>query len=93
MKKEETAMKTKLRSENRKSQARTGDSRSQLLKDLPVGEKRLSSAGVSTAILEGGDGPPVVLLHGPGESSFWWMQVMAKLVTTQQVSGTDGPYT
>ena len=24
-------------------------------------------AGVSTAVLEGGDGPPLVLLHGPGE--------------------------
>ena len=23
--------------------------------------------GISTAVLEGGDGPPVVLLHGPGE--------------------------
>ena len=36
-----------------------------LLAGMPVTERRLQLAGVSTAVLEGGDGPPVVLLHGP----------------------------
>ena len=43
------------------------DARERLLAGLPVTERRLQLAGVSTAVLEGGDGPPVVLLHGPGE--------------------------
>ena len=41
------------------------DARGRLLAGLPVEERRLHLAGVSTAVLEGGDGPPVVLLHGP----------------------------
>ena len=43
--------------------------RERLLAGLPVTERRLRLAGVSTAVLEGGDGPPVVLLHGPGTAS------------------------
>ena len=43
------------------------DTREELLAELPVNEKRLELAGVSSAVLEGGDGPPVLLLHGPGE--------------------------
>ena len=42
------------------------DPRAQLLAALPVTERRLQLAGVATAVLEGGDGPPLVLLHGPG---------------------------
>ena len=38
--------------------------REHLLKDLPVTERRLDLAGVSTSLLEGGEGPPLVLLHG-----------------------------
>jgi hypothetical protein len=41
--------------------------RQKLLKELPVAERRLRLNGIATAVLEGGDGPPVVLLHGPGE--------------------------
>jgi hypothetical protein len=32
--------------------------REQLLEGIPVTERRLELAGVSTAVLEGGDGPP-----------------------------------
>ena len=35
--------------------------REQLLAGLPVTHRQLQLAGVSTAVLEGGDGPPVVL--------------------------------
>ena len=43
--------------------------RERLLAGIPVTERRLELAGVSTAVLEGGDGPPIVLLHGPGSSA------------------------
>ncbi|HEV2922200.1 MAG TPA: hypothetical protein VG673_23625, partial [Actinomycetota bacterium] len=44
-----------------------GDARRRLLAALPVTERRLQLAGHSTAVLEGGDGAPVVLLHSSGE--------------------------
>lgn len=67
------------------------DSREQLLAALPVEDRRRQVAGVSTAVLEGGEGPPVVLLHGPGESSLWWMRVVPELVTTHRVIVPDLP--
>ena len=53
--------------------------REQLLKDLPVAERRLDLAGVSTSLLEGGEGPPVVLLHGQGNFAAPWMSVISDL--------------
>jgi hypothetical protein len=50
--------------------------RERLLAGMPVTERRLRLAGVSTAVLEGGDGPPVVLLHGMGEFAAVWMRVI-----------------
>ena len=67
------------------------DSRERLLTDLPVTERRLQLAGVSTAVLEGGDGSPIVLLHGPGESALWWMRIVPDLVTTHHVIVPDLP--
>jgi pimeloyl-ACP methyl ester carboxylesterase len=49
-----------------------GDARGRLLAAMPVRERWLQLAGISTAVLEGGDGPPVVLLHGPGEFAATW---------------------
>lgn len=69
----------------------TKDARKRLLAGLPVVERRLQLADVSTAVLEGGDGPPIVLLHGPGESAFWWMRVIPDLVTTHRVIVSDLP--
>jgi hypothetical protein len=40
--------------------------RQRLLAGLPVNERQLSLNGVTTAVLEGGEGAQVVLLHGPG---------------------------
>ena len=65
--------------------------RKRLLDRIPVTERRLRLAGVLTAVLEGGDGPPVVLLHGPGESALWWMRVLPDLVTTYRVVVPDLP--
>jgi len=62
-----------------------------LLAGIPVTERRLELAGVSTSVLEGGDGPPVVLLHGPGEFAGKWMRVLPDLVTTHRVIAPDLP--
>jgi pimeloyl-ACP methyl ester carboxylesterase len=65
------------------------DARERLLSDLPVTERRLQLAGVSTAVLEGGDGPPIVLLQG--EFAAVWMRVIPELVTTHRVIAPDLP--
>jgi pimeloyl-ACP methyl ester carboxylesterase len=46
---------------------------------------------VSTAVLEGGDGPPVVLLHGQGGWSGMWLPVIGDLMTTHRVVAADLP--
>lgn len=71
---------------------RTGDElRRQLLAGLPVSERRLMLAGVSTALLEGGAGSPVVLLHGPGASATHWLDVIPDLTETHRVVAPDLP--
>ena len=50
--------------------------RERLLAGVPVTERRLTIAGARTAVLEGGDGPPVVLLHGPGANGAHWAGVI-----------------
>jgi pimeloyl-ACP methyl ester carboxylesterase len=72
---------------------RTGgeDARRRLLAGAPVTERRLDLAGVSTAVLEGGGGPPVVLLHGQGGWSGMWLPVVGELVATHRVVAPDLP--
>jgi pimeloyl-ACP methyl ester carboxylesterase len=70
---------------------RGDDARRLLLAGAPVTERRLDLAGVSTAVLEGGDGPSVVLLHGQGGWSGMWLPVAADLVTTNRVVAPDLP--
>lgn len=65
--------------------------RERLLKGLPVVERKLELAGVSTAMLEGGDGPPLVLLHGPGEHALKWGRVISGLVQDYRVVAPDLP--
>ncbi len=65
--------------------------RQRVLAGAPVTERRLDLAGVSTAVLEGGDGPPVVLLHGQGGWSGMWLPVILDLVRTHRVVAPDLP--
>lgn len=65
--------------------------RARLLADLPVTERRLELSGVSTAVLEGGDGPPMLLLHGPGEFAAGWLTVFPALVRNHRVIAPDLP--
>lgn len=67
------------------------DARERLLTGIPVTERRLQLAGVSTAVLEGGEGPPIVLLHGPGYYAASWMRVLPNLVTIHRVVAPDLP--
>jgi pimeloyl-ACP methyl ester carboxylesterase len=71
---------------------RPGDGpRELLLRGLPVAESRYDAAGISTAVQEGGEGPPIVLLHGPGEFAAKWMRVLPEMVRTHRVIAPDLP--
>ena len=65
--------------------------RERLLVEVPISERRLALAGHRTAVLEGGDGPPVVLLHGAGEFAASWMRVIPELVAAHRVIVPDLP--
>ncbi len=66
--------------------------RRRMLTGIPVMQRRLEVAGVSTALLEGGDGPPVVLLHGGIETGgVYWAPVMSRLAETHRLVVPDVP--
>jgi pimeloyl-ACP methyl ester carboxylesterase len=65
--------------------------RRRVLAGAPVTERRMDLAGVSTAVLESGDGPPVVLLHGQGGWSGMWLPVIPDLMKTHRVIAADLP--
>ncbi len=65
--------------------------REQLLSAIPVTEKRLSLAGIFTAVLESGEGPPVILLHGPSGYAAHWMRIIPELASTHRIIAPDLP--
>ena len=65
--------------------------RRQLLAGMPTTERTLLLAGVSTLLVEGGDGPPIVLLHGPGEFAAKWLRVLPALMKSYRVVAPDLP--
>ncbi|GLQ54009.1 alpha/beta fold hydrolase [Devosia nitrariae] len=67
------------------------EARLRLLTDLPVAERRVQLAGISTNVFEGGIGPPFVLLHGPGEYAAKWFRVIPELIKTHRVIAPDLP--
>jgi pimeloyl-ACP methyl ester carboxylesterase len=60
-----------------------------LLSGLPLTERRQRLAGVSTAVLEGGDGRPIVLLAA--EFAAVWLRVVPDLVTSYRIIAPDLP--
>jgi len=73
------------------SSTRLAEIRAGTTRDLPVVERRMNLAGVDTAVLEGGDGPPAVLLHGPGEFAALWGRVIPDLAGTHRLVVPDLP--
>jgi pimeloyl-ACP methyl ester carboxylesterase len=69
----------------------TAGTREQLLAGIPARERRLELAGITTPVLDGGTGSPMVLLHGPGEHAAKWMEVFPKLVASHRVIVPDLP--
>ena len=67
------------------------DARRRLLAGLPVTERRLQLAGVPTAVLEGGHGPPMVLLHSSAEFAAIWLRVSSGLAGGHRVIIPDLP--
>ncbi len=65
--------------------------RDRLLAGLEVEERRYTLAGISTAVLAGGVGSPVVLLHGPGEFAAKWWRVLPQLMQRHRVIAPDLP--
>src|SRR5919198_4710489 len=65
--------------------------RKQLVGTIPVAERQLDLAGISTSILEGGEGTPIVLLHEQGSFAAHWMRVIPELVATNRVVAPDLP--
>lgn len=57
--------------------------RERLVSDLPVTERQLGVAGIRTAVLEGGEGPPIVFLQA--ELALVWSRVIPGLVGTHRV--------
>ena len=57
-----------------------------------VEQRRLRLAGASTAVLEGGEGPPLVLVHGGIEcGGVIWSPVLAQLAERHRVIVPDLP--
>jgi pimeloyl-ACP methyl ester carboxylesterase len=66
--------------------------RERLLEGVPVTQRQLQLAGVTTTVLEGGQGPPLVLLHGGIESGgVYWAPVISRLAESHRVVVPDVP--
>ena len=65
--------------------------RDRILDLLPVEDIRIDPAGIPTAVLAGGEGPPLVLLHGQGEFAGVWMRVIPDLARSYRVIVPDLP--
>jgi pimeloyl-ACP methyl ester carboxylesterase len=65
--------------------------RERVLAAAPVTERRIELAGLSTAVLEAGEGPPMLLLHGPGAYAAGWLPVIPALSAEHRVVAPDLP--
>ena len=58
---------------------------------IVVDERQVSVGGLATRYLTGGEGPPLVLLHGTGESARSWRWVLPELARTRRVYAPSLP--
>lgn len=68
-----------------------GTARARLLATTSLTERMLRLHGISTAVLEGGSGAPILLLHGPGEHALKWMTVAPTIARAHRVVAPDLP--
>ena len=62
-----------------------------LLAGKSITERRIGAAGITTAVLEAGSGPDMVLLHGPGEYAAGWSEVFEGLAARHHIVAPDLP--
>jgi 2-hydroxymuconate-semialdehyde hydrolase len=63
-----------------------------MLAGLPISQQRLVVAGIDTSVLQAGEGPPLVLLHGGIEcGGAYWAPVITRLAETHHVVVPDAP--
>lgn len=68
------------------------EARRRMLAGLPITERRLDLAGVATTVLEAGDGPTLVLLHGGIEcGGAYWAPALARLAERHHLVVPDAP--
>ncbi len=66
--------------------------RQRLLAGFPASQGRVDAGGASTALLEGGAGSPLLLLHGGIEcGGAYWAPVISRLVENHRVVVPDAP--
>jgi pimeloyl-ACP methyl ester carboxylesterase len=65
--------------------------RQRLLAGVTLEDCTVELAGISTSYLAAGDGPPLVLLHGPGEFKERWVRVIEGLSRSHRVLAPDFP--
>lgn len=69
-----------------------GDARARMLAGAGLQERRIRLAGASTVVLEGGDGPSLLLLQGGIEcGGAYWAPVIARLAQRHRVVVPDVP--
>ena len=66
--------------------------RTRLMRGLAVEERRLEVDGIGTTVLEGGDGPPLLLLHGGIEcGGIYWAPAISRLAQHHRLVVPDVP--
>jgi pimeloyl-ACP methyl ester carboxylesterase len=69
-----------------------GTAREEMLREVTVAHRRLPVDGVSTSLLESGEGPAMVLLHGGIEcGGIYWAPVIPRLAKTHRLIVPDVP--
>ncbi|HSD25121.1 MAG TPA: alpha/beta hydrolase [Solirubrobacterales bacterium] len=83
---------TKLGLERGKQSLAGGSARERMLAGLPVAGRRLQVADTSTAVLEGGGGRPLIVLHGGIEcGGAYWAPVISRLAQGYRLIVPDAP--